>query len=70
MGNTVSVRHAPFLHLGNIGVVIERVCGGRSAKRIRLDLEAQPESVAALIGNGLGRVPAPKSAAHQIQSDK
>jgi hypothetical protein len=35
----------PFLHLGNVGVVIEGVGRGRRAKRMRPDLEAQPEGV-------------------------
>jgi hypothetical protein len=35
----------PFLHLGDIGVVVQRVGRGRGAKRMRANLETQPECV-------------------------
>jgi len=35
----------PFLHLGNICVVIQCIGRGRRAKGVRADLEPQPESV-------------------------
>ena len=31
----------PFLHLGDVGLVVERVGGGRRAQRMRADLEAE-----------------------------
>jgi hypothetical protein len=31
----------PFLNLGDVGVVIERVGGGRRPQRMRTDLEAK-----------------------------
>ena len=35
----------PFLHLGDVGIVIEGVGGRRGAERMRADLEAQSERV-------------------------
>ena len=37
----------PFLHLGDVGLVIERVGGGRRAQRMRADLEAERGRVGA-----------------------
>jgi hypothetical protein len=31
----------PFLHLGDVGLVVERIGGGRSAQRMGADLEAE-----------------------------
>jgi len=31
----------PFLHLGDVGLVIERIGGGRRAQRMRADLEPE-----------------------------
>jgi len=32
----------PFLHLGDVGLVVERVGGGRRAQRVGADLETEP----------------------------
>ena len=37
----------PFLHLGDVGLVIERVGGGRRAQRMRADLEPELRRVGA-----------------------
>src|ERR1700689_1435087 len=37
----------PFLHLGDVGLVIERVGGGRRAERMRADLKAERRRIAA-----------------------
>src|SRR5271165_2283039 len=36
----------PFLHLGDVGLVIERVGGGGRAQRMRADLEAELRRIA------------------------
>ncbi len=36
----------PFLHLGNIGLVIERIGGGRRTQRMCADLESKLRRVA------------------------
>ena len=35
----------PFLHLGDVGLVVERVGGGRRAQRMGADLEAEQRRV-------------------------
>ena len=37
----------PFLHLGDVGLVIERVGGGRRAQRMRADLEPELRRIGA-----------------------
>ena len=36
----------PFLHLGDVGLVVERVGGGRRAQRVRADLEPELRRIA------------------------
>jgi hypothetical protein len=46
----------PLLHLGDVGLVIERVCGGGRPKRMRADPEAEPARVSAHeLVNAVGR---------------
>ena len=37
----------PFLDLGDIGVVVEGICGSRRTQRVGADFEAEGEGVAA-----------------------